>query len=105
MIPVDGSRSIVATSTSKPWRATIAVSSARDDSGKGTCASASTRNSLVRTADSAPEIDGWDRAHAAGVEVVDRLDDLLAGVHHERSVVRDRLADREPAEQQHLERG
>ena len=31
-------------------------------------------------------------------------DDLLAGVHHERPVVRDGLADREPAEQQHLER-
>ena len=48
--------------------------------------------------------DGGDGAHAAGVEVVDRLDDLVAGVHHERAVVRDGLADREPAEQQHLER-
>ena len=50
------------------------------------------------------QVDGGDGAHAAGVEVVDGLEDLLAGVHHERAVVRDRLADREAAEQQHLER-
>ena len=50
------------------------------------------------------EVDGGDGAHAAGVEVVDGLEDLLAGVHHERAVVRDGLADRQPAEQQHLER-
>ncbi len=105
MIPVDGNRSIVATSTSKPWRATIAVSSARDNSGKGASPLAVHTNSLVRTANSVLEIDGRDRAHAAGVEVVDRLDDLLAGVHHERSVVCDRLTDREPAEEEHLEGG
>ena len=48
-------------------------------------------------------VDGGDGAHAAGVEVVDGLDDLLTGVHHERPVVGDRLADGHPAEQQHLE--
>ena len=35
--------------------------------------------------------------------VLHRLDDLLLGVHHERPVVHDRLADRLATEQQHLE--
>ena len=64
----------------------------------------STPSSFVAQIERSAEVDGGDGAHAAGVEVVDRLDDLLAGVHHERAVVRDRLADRKPAEQQHLER-
>ena len=41
---------------------------------------------------------------AAGVEVLDGLDELGPGVHHERAVGGDRLADRPAAEQQHLER-
>ena len=35
-----------------------------------------------------------DRAHLAGLEVVERLHDLFARVHHERSVARDGLAER-----------
>ena len=44
-----------------------------------------------------------DPAEASGPEVVERLDELLAGVHHERSVRRDGLADRLTTENQNVE--
>ena len=50
------------------------------------------------------ELVGGDDAEPAGLVVLDGLDDLLAGVHHEGPVVGDRRADREPAEQEHVER-
>ena len=37
---------------------------------------------------------GRNRAEAAGLVVLEGLDELGAGVHHERSVVEDRFADR-----------
>jgi len=46
-----------------------------------------------------------DDAEATGLVVLHGLDQLLLGVHDERTVVRDRLADRLPAEQDDLERG
>src|SRR5215471_11227073 len=45
-----------------------------------------------------------DNAQLAGLVVLDRLLQLLDGVHDERTVVSDRLANRPAAEQQHLER-
>ena len=42
---------------------------------------------------------------AAGLVVGDRLEDLLAGVHHERSHPRDGLADGPAAEDQDVEVG
>ena len=50
------------------------------------------------------ELVGGDDAEPAGLVVLDGLDDLLAGVHHEGPVVGDRRADRQSAEQQHVER-
>src|SRR5688572_25021575 len=45
-----------------------------------------------------------DGAEAAGLEVGERVHDLLAGVHHERPVHGNRLADRRPAEDHHVQR-
>src|SRR6266581_8909812 len=41
-----------------------------------------------------------DLAHAAALVVAHRLDELLLGVHHERAVARDRLANRNAREKQ-----
>src|SRR5690606_30031740 len=49
------------------------------------------------------QVAGRDRAEAAGVVVLDRLEDLLARVHHERAVEDHRLPDRPPAEQEHVQ--
>ncbi len=46
---------------------------------------------------------GRDRAEAAGLEVLERLHELGPRVHHERSVRRDRLAQRLATEQEHVE--
>ena len=43
-------------------------------------------------------------AHPAGLEVGERLTHLGLGVHDERTVVSDRGAYRQPAEQEHVER-
>ena len=45
-----------------------------------------------------------DGAHPSGLVVGDRLKDLLAGVHDERPVLHDRLADRPAAQEQDIER-
>ena len=50
------------------------------------------------------ELVGGDDAEPAGLVVLDGLEDLLAGVHHERAVVGDRCANRQPTQQQHVER-
>src|SRR6202011_704727 len=47
---------------------------------------------------------GRDSAQPAGLVVRERLDDLLAGVHHERAVLHDGLADRLPAHDVQVER-
>ena len=47
--------------------------------------------------------DRRDDAHAAGIEVVDSLQDLLTRVHEERPVVSDGLSDRQATEEEHLE--
>ena len=49
-------------------------------------------------------VDGRDRAQAAGLVVGERLDHLVAGVHHERAHPGDRLADRPAAQDEHVER-
>ena len=41
-----------------------------------------------------------DLTHAAGLEVTERLNELVLGVHHERTVASDRLAMRDTGEQQ-----
>ena len=46
---------------------------------------------------------GRDLAEATGLEVLERLHELLAGVHHERSVRRDRLPDRLTPEDENVE--
>ena len=48
------------------------------------------------------EARGRHNAHAAGLVVLHRLDDLLARVHDEGAVARDRFADRPAAQEQHL---
>src|SRR5688500_17980547 len=45
-----------------------------------------------------------DLAEATGLEVLDRLLQLQAGVHDERPVLGDRLADRLASEDEHLQR-
>src|SRR5262249_12392260 len=47
---------------------------------------------------------GRDDAEPSGPIVVARLLELGPGVHHEGSVVRDRSSDRQPAEEDHVER-
>ena len=47
----------------------------------------------------------WDAAEAAGLVVLEGLDELGAGVHHERAVGSDGLADRQPTQDQHLKLG
>ena len=47
---------------------------------------------------------GRDHAEPAGLVVLERLDQLVAGVHHERAVVRHRLADRLAAHDVQLQR-
>jgi hypothetical protein len=44
-----------------------------------------------------------DGAEPAGLVVLDRLEDLGAGVHDERSVVHDRGPDRQPTEEKDIE--
>src|SRR5258708_16475359 len=46
---------------------------------------------------------GRDRAEPARLVVLERLDQLVPGVHHERAVGRDRLPDRLTAQQQQVE--
>src|SRR5581483_5224028 len=48
------------------------------------------------------QIHGGDDSHAAGLVVLQGLQDLAPRVHDERAVVDDGLADRQPAEQQQL---
>src|SRR5665213_1547432 len=47
----------------------------------------------------------WHRSELAGPEVLERLGDLLFGVHHEGPVGVDRLADRTAPEHQDVEAG
>ena len=47
----------------------------------------------------------WDAAEPAGLVVLERLDELLAGVHHERAVGSDGLADGQPTQDQHVKLG
>src|ERR1700730_2661468 len=61
------------------------------------------------TLDSSREVSGrklvgGNNAEPTGLIVIDGLKDFLAGVHHERPVVGDRCADRQPAQQEHIER-
>ena len=46
---------------------------------------------------------GGDGAEPAGLEVLEGLDQLVPGVHHERAVRGDRLADRLAAEDQDVQ--
>src|SRR3954447_20411085 len=48
---------------------------------------------------------GVDGAETAGLEVLERLDDLELGVHHERPVGDDRLPDRQGTPEKHAEGG
>src|SRR5215211_1702492 len=59
----------------------------------------------IRAGGALLEVGGGDRAQAAGVVVADRLDDLVARIHHEGAVEDHRLVDRLAAEQQHFEAG
>src|ERR1700730_9119349 len=50
------------------------------------------------------ELVGRHDADHSRLEVLDGLEDLGAGVHDERAVVGDRLANRQPAQQEDVER-
>ena len=49
------------------------------------------------------QLDGWNATETARLVVLERLGDLSPGVHDERAVVDDRLANRLAAEDQDLE--
>src|SRR5438128_1578091 len=112
----------VPTSTPPPWARTTAPWASSDPSPRravpsttaerATCGAPASDSRTVSTGPAlmasgevpGRELVGGNDPEPAGLVVVDGLQDLLTRVHHERAVVSDRGADRQPSQEQDVER-